>query len=153
MIGNSSPTTILSTVIDDDFTVVKGEDKLNKFHPNPFLNRYHCKICGTFILSEVCSTKLKTFSISIINWDYNAIDDLWKPTYHQWYSNRLIDFHDSLPKYYIYESDPENEIPNVYNGTFVHQDENSLRPSLKLILLNGRSPRTFNSRKFSILVM
>src|SRR5690348_13944580 len=52
-IGHGAPYAILSTVLDEEIFISKGEEKLNRFVATPYLSRYNCKICGTFIVAEV----------------------------------------------------------------------------------------------------
>ena len=60
---------------------------------------------------------VKYISLSIIDWEENKILESWKPTCHEWYSERLIDFPDNLPKF--------SENSEILSGIYIHRKKYS----------------------------
>jgi hypothetical protein len=90
---------------------------------------------------------VKHFSLALIDWEGKKIQKEWNPTCHEWYSERILDFPDNLPKFQT-----KSDLEEIVYGIYVHRlnfeflkkldEENSLKPTLYLEL----NPKNFYIR-------
>jgi hypothetical protein len=59
---------------------------------------------------------VKHFSLALIDWKEKKIQKEWNPTCHEWYSERILDFPDNLPKFQT-----KSDLEEIVYGIYVHR--------------------------------
>ena len=62
------------------------------------ITRYRCKDCGCPVLAKIGGSML-AIPFSSVEWGASGIDQSWAPKHHMYYSDRVMDVDDELPKY------------------------------------------------------
>jgi len=82
------------------FNIISGADNLDQI-PKTSANHLLCKNCHCLIYGiSLDPDKQSGIGINANNFSFReTMPESFKPVRHVWYSNRIIDFNDALPKY------------------------------------------------------
>ena len=78
-----------------------GTGRFTAYESSDDCTRYHCRNCGSFLASQLGSTRQYKVPLARFTWHGNQIDRSVAPTHHEYYQDRVMDFDDLLPKYKI----------------------------------------------------
>ncbi len=86
--------------LKSNFTIISGADNLDKIIKNS-ADHLLCKSCHCLIYGiSLDPNKQSGIGINVNNFHFReTIPESFKPVRHVWYSNRVINFNDGLPKY------------------------------------------------------